>query len=46
MRWFTANIGVHHVHRLCSRNGPRFNARSKGPDQKEVDALITSFGNG
>jgi omega-6 fatty acid desaturase (delta-12 desaturase) len=19
MRWFTANIGVHHVHRLCSR---------------------------
>ncbi len=19
MRWFTANIGVHHVHHLCSR---------------------------
>jgi hypothetical protein len=26
--------------------GPRVNARSKGPDQKEVDALIASFGNG
>jgi amino acid synthesis protein len=25
--------------------GPRVNARSKGPDQKEVDALIASFGN-
>jgi hypothetical protein len=24
--------------------GPRVNARSKGPDQKEVDALIASFG--
>jgi len=23
--------------------GPRVNARCKGPDQKEVDALITSF---
>jgi hypothetical protein len=26
--------------------GPRVNARSKGPDQKEVDALIASFNNG
>jgi len=26
--------------------GPRVNARCKGPDQKEVDALIASFGNG
>ncbi len=26
--------------------GPRVNARSKGPDQKEVDALIASFGKG
>lgn len=26
--------------------GPRVNARSKGPDQKEVDALIASFDNG
>jgi Amino acid synthesis len=26
--------------------GPRVNARSKGPDQKEVDALVASFGNG
>jgi hypothetical protein len=26
--------------------GPRVNARSKGPDQKEVDALIASFKNG
>src|SRR6476619_3060257 len=25
--------------------GPRVNARSKGPDQKEVDALIASFNN-
>ena len=25
--------------------GPRVNARSRGPDQKEVDALIASFGN-
>ena len=25
--------------------GPRVNARCKGPDQKEVDALIASFGN-
>ena len=24
--------------------GPRVNARSKGPDQKEVDALVASFG--
>ena len=24
--------------------GPRVNARSKGPDQREVDALIASFG--
>ena len=23
--------------------GPRVNARSKGPDQKEVDALVASF---
>ena len=27
-------------------SGPRVNARSKGPDQKEVDALIASFNNG
>jgi len=26
-------------------SGPRVNARSKGPDQKEVDALIASFNN-
>jgi hypothetical protein len=26
--------------------GPRVNARSKGPDQKEVDALIASFDKG
>jgi hypothetical protein len=26
--------------------GPRVNARSKGPDQKEVDALIASFAKG
>ncbi len=26
--------------------GPRVNARSKGPDQKEVDALIATFDNG
>ena len=26
--------------------GPRVNARSKGPDQSEVDALIASFGKG
>ena len=26
--------------------GPRVNARSKGPDQKEVDALIASFNKG
>ena len=26
--------------------GPRINARSKGPDQEEVDALIASFNNG
>lgn len=26
--------------------GPRVNARSKGPDQKEIDALIASFNNG
>ena len=26
--------------------GPRVNARSKGPDQKEVDALIASFDSG
>jgi hypothetical protein len=26
--------------------GPRVNARSKGPDQKEVDALIASFSDG
>ena len=26
--------------------GPRVNARSKGPDQKEVDALVASFNNG
>jgi len=26
--------------------GPRVNARSKGPDQKEVDALIASFNDG
>ena len=26
--------------------GPRVNARSKGPDQKEVDALIASFDQG
>jgi hypothetical protein len=25
--------------------GPRVNARTKGPDQREVDALIASFGN-
>lgn len=25
--------------------GPRVNARCKGPDQKEVDALVASFGN-
>jgi hypothetical protein len=25
--------------------GPRVNARSKGPDQQEVDALIASFQN-
>ena len=25
--------------------GPRVNARCKGPDQKEVDALVTSFAN-
>jgi hypothetical protein len=24
--------------------GPRVNARCKGPDQKEVDALVASFG--
>jgi len=23
--------------------GPRVNARCKGPDQKEVDALVASF---
>lgn len=27
-------------------SGPRVNARSKGPDQKEVDALIASFTSG
>jgi hypothetical protein len=27
-------------------SGPRVNARSKGPDQREVDALIASFNNG
>jgi Amino acid synthesis len=27
-------------------SGPRVNARSKGPDQREVDALIASFTNG
>jgi hypothetical protein len=27
-------------------SGPRVNARSKGPDQKEVDALVASFNNG
>jgi Amino acid synthesis len=26
--------------------GPRVNARSKGPDQKEVDALVASFASG
>jgi Amino acid synthesis len=26
--------------------GPRVNARSRGPDQKEVDTLIASFNNG
>jgi Amino acid synthesis len=26
--------------------GPRVNARSKGPDQQEVDALLASFANG
>jgi len=27
-------------------SGPRVNARSKGPDQREVDALIASYTNG
>jgi hypothetical protein len=26
--------------------GPRVNARCKGPDQKEVDALVASFASG
>ncbi len=26
--------------------GPRVNARCKGPDQKEVDALVASFSGG
>jgi hypothetical protein len=26
--------------------GPRVNARCKGPDQKEVDALVASFVSG
>ena len=47
LRWFTANIGMHHVHHLCSRipdyRLPQRDARSPGPARREPGDLASEF---
>jgi omega-6 fatty acid desaturase (delta-12 desaturase) len=48
LRWFTANIGIHHVHHLCSRI-PYYRLPSvlrENPDLRDINrlSLLESFG--
>ena len=48
LRWFTANIGIHHVHHLCSRI-PYYRLPSvlrEHPELRDINrlSLLESFG--